>query len=423
MRRPRQLTRRKLLRTGLTTGLLTTLPPVMAGEPVASAPLLTFPGQLPEFHHLPAQIPQPVILAAVELFEYHKTLFLRTRSTDGVEGIVKCNGRLQHHPTLFKNLVVPFFLGKDLRGLETLLANVPNYRRGYKFAGLPYWNSVGHLELSALDLLGKTANKSVGALLGKVIHRQLPFYLSSTRRDTTPAQEVAWLGKRVAETGAGAIKIKVGGRMSRNADAAPGRSQGLVALARKTFGERMVIYADANGSYDAPTAIRVGHMLQDHGVSFFEEPCPWQDFEMTRQVADALQMDVAGGEQDSSLPKWRWMIEHRALDIVQPDLLYNGGLIRCLAVARMAARAGLKVIPHAPRNDSEVSYTLHFASIVPNIGAHQEFQAAPPKDRYGYHPEFKIVDGVIPVPTTPGLGVVFDKEIWQKGKRLLYEKA
>ena len=416
MKKTRQLTRRHFLQTGLAAGSLAALPLVGRAGKDRSA-LLTIAEQIPQFHDLPGQIRQPVILESVELFSYNKTFFVRARSTDGVEGIAKCNGRVQHHLTLLQNLVVPFFLGKDMRNLEILLAEIPGFRRGYKFAGMPYWNSVGHIELSVLDMLGKTANKPAGALLGKVIRRELPFYLSSTRRDTTPEQEVAWIGRRVAETGAGAIKIKVGGRMSRNADAAPGRSEGLVKLARKTFGEQMVIYADANGSYDAPTAIAVGHMLQDHGVSFFEEPCPWEDFEMTRQVAAALTLDIAGGEQDSSLPKFRWMINRGALDIVQPDLLYNGGLIRCLAVARMAQRAGIRIIPHAPRNDSEVSYTLHFASIVPNLGAHQEFQAAPPKNRYGYSPVFKVTNGTIAVPRTPGMGVEFDGEIWRKGKR------
>lgn len=415
------LSRRHLLKASLAGAALGLVPPSHS-RPANSA-LLTIPEQIPQFHNLQGQISQPVILESVELFEYNKTFFVRSRSTDGVEGMVKCNGRIRQHLTLFKNLVVPFFLGKDMRGLEILLAEIPNFRRGYKFAGMPYWNSVGHIELSVLDMLGKTANKTVGALLGKVTQTRIPFYLSSTRRDTTPAQEVQWLGKRVAETGAAAIKVKIGGRMSRNADAAPGRSEGLIKLARKTFGDDMVIYADANGSYDAPAAIGVGQMLQDHGVDLYEEPCPWEDFEMTRQVADALKMPVAGGEQDSSLPKFRWMIRHRALDIVQPDLLYNGGLIRCLEVARMAAQAGINIVPHAPRNDSEVSYTLHFASVAPSIGAYQEFQAAPPKNRYSYGPVFTVKNGVIAVPTAPGLGVEFDKQIWRKGTLRLKDTA
>src|SRR5205085_8338561 len=138
---------------------------------------------------------------------------------------------------------------------------------------------------SLFDLLGKVAKQPVGALLGGVIRQDVPIYLSSLRRDTTPEQEVAWLGKRLEETGAKAVKLKIGGRMSKNADAAPQRTERLVALARKRFGNGVTIYVDANGSYDAPKAIEVGRMLEAHGVAFFEEPCPFEELEETKRVA------------------------------------------------------------------------------------------------------------------------------------------
>ncbi|KST63892.1 hypothetical protein BC008_16455 [Mastigocoleus testarum BC008] len=84
--------------------------------------------------------------------------------------------------------------------------------------------------------------------------------------------------------------------MSRNADAAPGRTEGLVSLARKTFASDIDIYVDANGSYDATAGIEVGKMLESYNISFFEEPCPFDDFEQTKCVADALSIPIATGE-------------------------------------------------------------------------------------------------------------------------------
>ena len=205
--------------------------------------------------------------------------------------------------------------------------------------------------------------------------------------------------------------------MSANADAAPGRTEGLVSLARRTFGDEVAIYVDANGSYDAAHAIEVGEMLAAQGVGFFEEPCPWEEHEETKRVADALEMPVAGGEQDSSLPRFRWMIDNRGVDVVQPDLAYNGGFIRCLRVAKMAAEQGLPVTPHCPKADPNTAYMLHFSAVIPNLGPHQEYRAQGP-DRAGWWraPAFEAANGVVPVPDGPGLGVEYDPAMWDEAE-------
>lgn len=357
-------------------------------------------------------IPSPVEIASIDVLRAGRHDFVRTTSVDGAVGIASTNGRPYLWPVL-QDLIRPYFLGKDARDLESLVDGVYAYRSNYKLAGLAFWNCVSHVEFSVLDMLGQIAGKPVGNLLGTVIRSEIPIYLSSGRRDTTPEEEVAWLAERLAETGARAVKLKIGGRMSHNADAFPGRTDRLIPLARKTFGDGIAIYVDANGSYDAEQAIEVGALLQAHGVGFFEEPCPWEEYEQTQSVADALEMLVAGGEQDSSLPRFRWMIRNRAVDLMQPDLAYNGGFIRCLRVAKMAADAGMQVTPHCPKADPNTAYMLHFASVVPNLGPHQEYSAAPPRGQWWAEPSFEVLDGAVAVPTSPGLGVRYDPSMWR----------
>ena len=127
-------------------------------------------------------------------------------------------------------------------------------------------------------------------------------------------------------------------------------------------------------------------------------------------------MVVAGGEQDSSLPRFRWMIEHRVVNLVQPDLAYNGGLLRCLRVAKMAQRAGMSITPHCPKADPNTAYMLHFAAVVPNLGPHQEYSAPGPRGSWWRVPSFEVENGVVPVPTGPGLGVEYDPAIWQEAE-------
>ena len=169
----------------------------------------------------------------------------------------------------------------------------------------------------------------------------------------------------------------------------------------------MTIYADADGSYDALQAIEVGRMLESYGVALFEEPCPWEDFVATKLVADTLTIDVAGGEQDTSLPRFQWMVENRGVDLLQPDLLNNGGFIRSMRVARMAQEAGLPVSPHSPTSGPGAALGLQFASVVENLGPYQErradAQAAP-----WYAPTFDVQNGQLAIPAGPGLGVTYE---------------
>lgn len=207
--------------------------------------------------------------------------------------------------------------------------------------------------------------------------------------------------------------------MRNNADSMPERTEKLIPLARKTFGDDITLYADANGSYDHRRAAEIGQMLKDNGYSFFEEPCPFEQYEETKMVADALSIDVAGGEQDCNLGHFRVMIRERIVDVVQPDLMYNGGLIRALRVAQMAKKAAMNVTPHSPKHNPELSTLLHFASVVHNTGPFMEFPASIVEYDSWYEPTFRIQDGgYINVPSGPGLGISYDKNIWVKAEKV-----
>ncbi len=350
----------------------------------------------------------PVRIASIQLLRDRRNHYVRVRSSDGVEGIALTNGRAGYLYPMLQQLVIPYFVGKDARQIESLLDGVYVHNSNYKLSGVAFWCCVAWVEFSILDLLGKIARKSIGELFGGVIRREVPIYMASGNRDTTPEQEVAVLAKHIERTGARAVKFKVGGRMSNNADSMPGRTEGLIRLVRKSLGDKVTIYADANGSYDAPKGIEIGKLLQDHGINMFEEPCPFDYLEETKQVADALDIPVAGGEQETSLHRFRWMIHHDAVQIVQPDLHYNGGFIRAARVARMAAQAGMKIVPHMSGEGTGCIDVLQFTSFTPNMGPFQEYKGNIEQTGQWYDPPLRLKDGAINVPTGPGLGIVAD---------------
>lgn len=377
--------------------------------------IFTSPVKIASIEILRAQ-PNILGLPLPSLTGHGKIYLVRTTSTDGATGIAVAHEYIEYLYPILQQLVIPYFIGKDARDLESLVDEVYIFRCNYKFAGLALWCCVAWVEFSLFDLLGKIAGKPVGELFGGVIRQEIPIYLSSLRRDTTPEEEVAWVGQRLAETGAKAVKFKIGGRMSQNADAAPERTERLISLARKTFGDAIAIFADANGSYDASKAIEVGTMLESYGVSFFEEPCPFDDLEETKRVADALFLPVAGGEQETSLARFKSMLQQRAVDILQPDLVYNGGFIRTWRVTQAAGAAGIPIAIHNARLGVDPVYLLHFASCVSTNA--QEYNARPHKPEKWFTPNLEVKKGVLQVPKNPGLGIDIDPNLLRKAKKL-----
>jgi L-alanine-DL-glutamate epimerase-like enolase superfamily enzyme len=367
--------------------------------------------QLPVFD-LHKKLPSPIKIASIDLLQSGKQFFLRTRSTDGAEGLILTKDMEDFIPILHRR-VIPTFLNKDARDVESLVDDV--YIANYKLSGQAFWCPVAYVEQSLLDLMGKTVHKSAAELMGGVLRKEISVYLSGSGRDTTAEEEVDVYVRGVAETGAKAVKFKIGGRMSANRDTYPGRTEKIFELAAKTLAGKVVLMADANGSYSVAKGIEVGKRLQDMKYLWFEEPCPWEQLTDTKKVADALDIKIAFGEQNSSLPQFQWMIENKVMDVVQPDLNYNGGFTRAARVARMARKVNMWICPHNTQTGAASVNILQFAASTPNIGPYMEYvHRSEAKPESWYKPNFVIKNGVIPLPTGPGMGLEFDPDFIKK---------
>ena len=354
-------------------------------------------------------VKSPVIVESLELLRNGNVYLLRTRSRDGLEVVIMPNPTRmsESYPVVLKN-IMPVFLGKDARDLESLLWAVYRHGSNYKLQGLALWPGVAAVEMALLELMGHAAGRRLADFFGGAVRRDIPVYYASGNRGNLPEEEIEHLQKLVAGSGVKAIKFRLGGRMSRNEDFPPGRTEALVPLVRKTFGAGMTLYGDANSSYDVPNAIRIGRLLEENDFGFYEEPCPFDYVWETKEVADALAIPVAGGEQEYSLRRFQWAIENRGVDIVQPDLHYGGGLIRATKVARMAAAAGMTTVPHMSGGGLGYLDVVHFASFTPNIGPYMEFKGNANFPVSCDTSSLKCENGVVRCPTGFGWGVKVD---------------
>jgi L-alanine-DL-glutamate epimerase-like enolase superfamily enzyme len=368
----------------------------------------------------------PIIIDRFDMVEAGaESVLLRVVSRDGAMGVTAASpNKWAEVRPLLVNLVKPFLLGKDARRLERHLWDFS--RRQYEYAGAPMWNAWGHAECAVLDLLGQVTGRRVADLLGGVRRTEIPFYISSNKRGGPPEAEVEALRTALAESGCMGVKIKVGARMNRNRDAEPGWTPGIVRETRRRLGDAVTIYADANGAYDAPTALEVARLLEDHDVAMFEEPCPGDDMVMTGQVTAALskrrlrpfKLLIGGGENEGNPTVWRQWIDGRHLDVAQPDPQYGGGLIHCIAVARLCAAAGLKFNPHWPREGAEQAPLVHLCAAAPELWGLQEYRLRPREHPYGPVSTYRLENGVMKLPDAPGFGVGYDPALWTRATPL-----
>jgi L-alanine-DL-glutamate epimerase-like enolase superfamily enzyme len=360
----------------------------------------------------------PVIIDTLELLRFKNNFLCRVRSTDGAVGIsVGNNAQLASVWPVFTNRLQPFFPGKDARDLEKLLDEVYVYKSNYKLQNLAMWVPLATIEFAILDMLGRIAGKSIGELIGNIRNPKIAVYQANNYRGKPAEESIGLIQEHVEKTQARALKIKIGGRMSHNADYPKGRTEKLIPLVRKTFGDEMTIYADSNGSYDANEAIRIGKILEEYKCDFYEEPTPFDWYEETKQVKDALSIPIAGGEQEPSMHNFRWLIGNRALDIVQPDMFYFGGMVRSMKVAQMANAFGMSCVPHISGSGIGYLYMMHFVSAIPNAGPFHEFKGFNkniPLECATSNLESK--DGIVTVPSGPGLGVEIDPDFIAKHK-------
>lgn len=308
---------------------------------------------------------------------------------------------------VFHRQVARHALGTDALDFADTLAVINE--REHKYPGSYLRRATTGLDTALLDLRGKLEGKPVTALIGGTPGK-LRAYASSMKRDITPEDEARRLCRLRDEKGFDAFKWRVGAECGRDRDEWPGRTEEIVPTVSRALGEGVAKLVDANSCYSPKRAIEVGRLLEAEGIGHFEEPCPYWEFAQTREVADALSIDVTGGEQDCEFTAWETMIGMRAVDVVQPDVMYMGGITRTLQVCRMAEKAGLPVTPHAANLSLVTMCTMHLLRAIPNAGKYLEFSI----EEEDYYPwqyglflgdPYRIVDGKAEVTDAPGWGV------------------
>jgi L-alanine-DL-glutamate epimerase-like enolase superfamily enzyme len=357
-------------------------------------------------------------IVRVETFGNEHVALVRVGTDDGLEG---WGQTAPYHAEITAEIVhaqiAPHALGRNALEIDSLVDEIPE--REHKFPGSHLYRALAGLDTALWDLRGRLEGKCVCELLGGQA-RRLRAYASSMRRDIRPREEAERLARLRDLHGFDAFKIRIGKECGRDEDEWPGRTEEALRAVRGTLGDEVTLLVDANSCYSPARAIEVGRALESWAVSHFEEPCPYWELDWTRQVTQALALDVAGGEQDWDPRVWREVTETRVVDVVQPDVCYVGGLTRALRVAALAREAGLPCTPHAANQSLVFVFTLHLLSAIANAGPYIEFSIEPdayyPWQARMYEPRPEIVDGYAQTPNGPGWGIEISSEWLARSK-------
>jgi galactonate dehydratase len=301
-------------------------------------------------------------------------------------------------------------VGRDPRRIEQLVAE-------FKPAEL---DRIGFRVLSALeqalwDLLGKSLQTPVHALLGGACRDDIRIYANINRANREDRSPEAYASKAAAAVrdGFDAIKVGVFDDLPRGIDHATDAQAGIDRLraVREAIGPNVELLVDCHSHFTVAGALEVAEELQDVGLFWFEEPIPQDDYDGYLQVMAACGLPVAGGESRMHRRGWWDVLDRQALDIVMPDVTIVGGIGELSKVAGMAAARGIPTAPHGPFGPVTTAASVHAMAAHPEFLILEYAWGEAPWRADLFLPAETIVNGRIPVSQRPGLGLELNPEV------------
>jgi len=343
-------------------------------------------------------------------------LIIRVHTDEGITGIGEVDSApeavaaLVHAPAshAIANSLRELLIGEDPTDVERLWEKM---YRGVIYIGRRgiAIHAISGVDIALWDIKGKAEGRPVCELLGRpVAHDRIRAYASRLMPDTP--EETAEAVTELREQGFTAVKLGWG-VLGQDAE----HDVRLAAAAREAGGDGVEIMIDAGLGYaaDATEAIRVARELEQLGIYWLEEPFGPDEYEAYAELADAVEIPIAAGEQDATRWGFRELIERGHVDLVQPDVTRCGGISEMLRIADLADEHGVKLVPHAWKSGIIKAASLHVNAVLPGA-LFQEYCVA------GTEINLKLTkqllpleaDGCIAVPTAPGLGIDLDEDVF-----------
>jgi D-galactarolactone cycloisomerase len=339
-------------------------------------------------HVLQSKVERPFTSARGWLYTTRASCIVEISTDAGITGWGECYGPAAVNRTIIETQYRQRVIGRDPFDVEVVWEDLYNRIKDYGLTGMT---------IAALSGIDRTEVQAYATGL---------YFIDMDRLVEEAVEEAV----DYAGQGFRAIKMKIG-------LGDPKLDHRRVKAVREAIGPDVQLAVDANHCFTVPQAIRLGRMMEELDLMWFEEPISPEDHDGYVEVTRALDMAVAGGENDFTRWGFRDVIARKAMDIVQPDVCAAGGISECRKIAAMASAHGVECVPHAWGSAIGLAATLQFLAALPDtppafrpIPPMLEFEQTPNplRDELAKEP---IVQhrGIVRIPDGPGLGIEVDR--------------
>ncbi|MFN8483812.1 MAG: mandelate racemase/muconate lactonizing enzyme family protein [Anaerolineae bacterium] len=361
---------------------------------------------------------------AIHYMPDRPTLLVQVHTDAGIVGLGEAaayGGFLESTEAIIIGELRRTILGQDPFKVEKLWAMMATraHQRGRR--GM-LMMAISGIDIALWDIIGQATNTPLYRLLGGY-RDTLPAYASAGfyARDKN-AQALAEEVGGYAARGFRCVKIKVGRQpeaLLNPLHDMPAADYATVSFeedvervraARAAIGPNVKLAIDANNAFTPSLALKFMRAVEDQDIYWFEEPVATDDIDGSALVAHQITTPVSGYETETGLPGFRELITRHAVDIVQPDVIWTGGITECRKVAALAQAYGMPVIPHVFSSAVSSIANMHFIAALPN-GSWLEFDQNPNALRSDLfeEPITPDGDGNVRLPDRPGLGVTLNQ--------------
>ena len=361
-------------------------------------------------HVLAAPLSQPFAYARA-WYDTRTAVLVEIETDSGLVGWGECYGPARVNSAVVKE-IAPWLIGEDPLRTDHLWQSVYARLRDHGQKGVVIQGLSG-IDIALWDIKGKHFGVPAHRLLGGPRRTEVRAYATGLyrRKSGDPGKYLAEEAASYVAEGFGAVKLKVGFGIEEDA--------AMACAVRAAIGRDVALMVDANHAYDAVAAIRLGRMIEELDIGWFEEPVLPEDIAGYRAVKAAITIPVAGGECEFTRFGFRDLLASRAIDIVQPDTCAAGGLSECKKIADMAEAFSVRYNPHVWGTGIAIAASLQLLAVLPS---HTPTSLAPVEPMLEFdrteHPirqsilvtPIEHIGGVVRVPEGPGLGIEVDRK-------------
>ncbi len=344
---------------------------------------------------------------------------VEVETDEGVTGIGECfggGGVAFGNKAIVERTIQPMIQGMDPLDREVIWHKVYNLLRDHGQKGMPI-QALSGIDIALWDIAGKVLDLPISKLIGGRFRDKIPVYAYGMMLERVPDLEVLFAEEsaRIAAMGFDAMKMKIG--------IEPRTDVRLVEAVRRSIGPDRRIMVDANHAYTVREAIPIGRELERLGVYWFEEPVAPEDHAGYRQLCDALDLTIAGGEAEFTRYGFRPLIEGRCVDLLQPEVCGLGGISEYLKVRTLAHTHFMPIVNHVWGSAVAIATNIHLLAALPDLPGSAdpippmlEYDTTPnrfreellqePLDVLGQVARQGAVDAI----TGPGLGIELDRD-------------